>query len=199
MNTNEINENLLAYLDGLLDEAGRREVEKALADDPQIVQRLDQLKTEQELLRRTPEVKAPRELWDRIASGLQPPRRIFKPVFLRTAALAVAACLVIALGLRLFSPIDKPQDPVKPDPPPEVTTLDFGNPPYVPLGIKDHEYLGGQYELALTDLVNGDIEKARKELRDLDQWLLEENKQLNGIWRSRFNELRIRMEAAQLQ
>src|SRR3954454_12384003 len=70
-NTENIEAKLCAYVDGELDAAGRAEIEAHLAANPQHKQLMEELRTQQDLLRELPRATAPGDLLEMVQSQLE--------------------------------------------------------------------------------------------------------------------------------
>src|SRR3982750_4298631 len=69
--TEDIEAKLAAYVDGELDEAGRAEIEKHLAGNPQHAQLIAELTQQRELMRALPRETAPADVSEQINAQLE--------------------------------------------------------------------------------------------------------------------------------
>src|SRR4051812_44508248 len=70
-NQEQIEAKLAAYIDGELDEAGRAEIEKHLASNPQHRKLIDELSIQRDLIRGLPRENAPPEISETIQGQLE--------------------------------------------------------------------------------------------------------------------------------
>lgn len=116
--TEDIEAKLAAYVDGELDDAGRAEIEKHLAENPQHMKLVQDLIHGRELLRRLPRAKAPSEIFESIQGHLE--RRLLLDGSESEAAaggpsawprmMAIAAVVVMSatLALVIYSVLPSP-------------------------------------------------------------------------------------------
>ena len=107
MNAQEAREKLSAYLDRELDERERRELDALLAADPALRAELEELRQTVEMVRSLPKVSAPAGFARRVERAIVASQRLR---WLRPAALAAAACLVVGFLVGLVSGLRAPRE-----------------------------------------------------------------------------------------
>jgi len=110
MNAQEAREKLSAYLDRELDERERRELDALLAADPALQAELEELRQTVEMVRSLPKVSAPAGFARRVERAIAASGRRARARWLRPAALAAAACLVVGFLAALVSTLRAPRE-----------------------------------------------------------------------------------------
>ena len=104
MSAHEFDEQLNAYIDGVLSDEERRTVEERLAADPDARKRLSELRAVVDALHALPRAKAPSDLAGAVMAQVQPAPKVRRfstlGLFTRGVALA-AACILVAWGVSL--------------------------------------------------------------------------------------------------
>lgn len=203
----DIRNQLPAFCDGALEGPEREAVRRAIEADPDLAREADEIRAQQTLLRETADPKAPDELWDRIAADLPTRRRVIAmPWVARTAGLAAAACLLAIVGLMwpretdTNTPIDRPRVADTNRGAPEIAEKDFSDLTGLPtrettlLGVTDRQVMQALYRDALEAAADGDTDKARTTLREIDAFVVELHRRdiaLDDTWIRRLSELRV--------
>ncbi len=176
-----IQDDLLAYVDGQLPEPRQAEIDSLVASDNEVAAEVDRLRAEQDLLRATPRVQAPDLLWPRIQRAIAPRPVVLRPVVMRWAGAATAACLLAMVAW--FALPGEPESFNHPVPNPLRGRHIAGS-------TEALEFVKTVYPEAEVQATHGDYDRAHATLAEIESFLADNDAtQLPADWRDKLDRL----------